>query len=671
MMGAVKERLMTTTRKTVCNRDCPDACGIVATVDDGGRVTRLQGDPDHPVTQGFLCFRTSHFLETQYSHARLTAPLWRASLEDAFAPIAWDDALDLAASKLLRIREESGPAAIFHYRSGGSLGLLKHLTDFFFERFGPVTTKRGDICSGAGDAAQELDFGDEESHDLFDLLNARNILLWGKNVFTSSPHTLPVLLEARKRGTQLVLIDPVHQKTATICERFVQPRPAGDFALAMGVARVLFERDLVDPDAPRYCDHLDAFRALAFSRAAREWAADADVRGDVLDDLAMRLGARKPAAILVGWGMGRRQNGAAIVRALDALCAISGNIGVPGGGVSFYYKRRGAFDTSFVRGKKAAPRTVCEPLFGAEVLAMRDPPIRAVWVTAGNPVVMLPESRTSERALRSRELVVVVDSFLTDTARCAHLVLPTTTLLEADDLLGAYGHHYIGSAKPVIPRPDGVRSDLEIVQALAARVGLGRDLEGEASAWKEKILAPKMKPQGVTLERLDEAPLRNPIAPRVLFADRKFPTATGRVNLMHQPPAEGARPSGAFPLLLLALSTDRAQCSQWARPQKGAMDATVHPSAAADIADGTLARLESAIGSMIVRVRHDAKQRRDVVVMAKGGHLVAGRCANVLVSAKVTDLGEGGALYDEAVRLIPLTPSQIEDAAAFFARVDA
>src|SRR6185436_2175719 len=123
-------------------------------------------------------------------------------------------------------------------------------------------------------------------------------------------------------------------------------------------------------------------------------------------------------------------------------------------------------------GQQAAPRTVCEPLFGPDVLRLSDPPIRAVWVTAGNPVAMLPESETTVRALSSREFVVVVDPFLTDTARLAHLVLPCETLLEADDLVGSYGHHWIGSATPVVPPPNGVLSELEILQQLAARVGL-------------------------------------------------------------------------------------------------------------------------------------------------------------------------------------------------------
>lgn len=129
--------------KTTCNRDCPDACGIVATVEQG-RITKIQGDPDHPVTRGFLCYRTSRFLERQYDPDRLVAPLMRRG--DRLVPVSWDDALDRIAETMLRVKTESGPAAILHYRSGGSLGLVKFLSDRLFGLFGPVTVKSGDIC---------------------------------------------------------------------------------------------------------------------------------------------------------------------------------------------------------------------------------------------------------------------------------------------------------------------------------------------------------------------------------------------------------------------------------------------------------------------------------------------------------------------------------------------
>ena len=641
-------------RHTTCNRDCPDACALVATVENG-RVTKLEGDRDHPITRGFLCYRTSHFLRLQYGPERLTTPLLRK--DGALVPVGWDEALDFVAGRLLEIRRTSGPAAIFHYRSGGSLGLLKMLCDHFFERFGPVTIKRGDICSGAGDAAQLADFGVEDSHDLSDLLNARNILVWGKNVHTSSPHTLPVLREARARGAQLLLIDPVHHKTASLCQRYLQPRPGGDFALAMAAARLLFARGWIDARARDYCDNLDQFRALCESAPLETWCARADVSPADADDLARRLGPGKPTAILVGWGMGRKTVGGAIVRALDALSAISGNLGIAGGGVSFYYKRRAAFDTGFIRGLAAAPRSVCEPLFGQEVLAAQDPPIRALWITAGNPVAMLPASETVATAIRTRELSVVVDPFLTDTAKLATVVLPTTTLLEDDDVVGAYGHHYLGEVRPVIPPPDGVKTDLEIMQALAARVGLSDELAGSARDWKQRLIAPTLGRHGLSLESF-AAPLRNPDAPTVLFADRKFATATGKVNLVTAPdvPPQAVQPEAApaeFPLLLMALSTERGQSSQWSRKPVGPAAVTVHPDAAAGIPDGALARLESPHAALTVRLHHDPAQRRDVALAAKGGHLADGQCINTLIRAQTTDIGEGGALYDERVRLVP------------------
>lgn len=633
--------------KTACNRDCPDACGIVATVVDG-RVTRLQGDPDHPVTRGFLCERTSRFLERQYAPDRLTTPLRRRG--ERFEAVTWDEALDEIASTMLRIRRESGAAAIMQYRCGGSMGILKEVGDAFFQRFGPVTEKSGDVCTGAGDAAQLADFGAEDSHDLFDLLESRTILLWSKNVHVSSVHLLPVLKEARRRGARLVSIDPVHHRTADFCDLHVQPRPGGDTALALGVAHCFFRDGHADPRAADYCDNLAGFRALALSHDPAEWAEIAGVTHEILETLAATYAGR-PAALLIGWGLQRRRHGAATVRVLDALGAISGNIGVPGGGVSYYFARRGAFDPRFARGDVPPARTIPEPLFGPAILAAADPPVRMLWISSANPVAMLPESRTVARALETRELTVVVDSFLTDSARCAHIVLPTTTLLEEDDLLGAYGHHWLVESRPVVPPPPGVRSDHDIIRDLARRTGLEAEFSADPDTWKRRALR-RVADRGAALEDLRRGPVRNPLAPPVTFADRKFPTPTGKVNLVTAVDATPTAVMSERPLLLMALSTARAQAAQWpARLQAGPATATVHPDAADGFRDGDVAVLESDIGTLAVRLAFDPRQRRDVVLMDKGGWLSAGRCANALVKAEVTDAGGCAVYYDTPVRL--------------------
>ncbi len=637
---------MAEVRKTLCNRDCPDVCAIVATVENG-RVIKLQGDKTHPITQGFLCQRTSQYLEIQYSPDRLTTPLMRRN--GKLEPATWDEALDFVAERLVTIKRESGPAAIFHYRSAGAMGFVKHVTSYFFEQFGPVTDRAGDICSGAGEWAQNTDFGDFEASEPADLLDARQVIVWGRNVYVSWPHLIPVLREARSRGARMALVDPVHHRTTELCDRYWQPRPGGDFALAMATARLLFERGWTDLDAARWCDNLDAFRALAHRGSVADWCRDADVDPEAADDLAVRL-HHGPTTILVGWGMGRRLNGAGIVRALDALGAITGNIGVRGGSVSFEAKRRRPFDLSFIAG--TAPRRIPEPLLGEGILEATDPPIRAVWITAGNPVAMLPDSARIAHALDTRELVVVVDSFVTDTAEHAHVVFPTTTLLEDDDILGSYGHHHVGISEPVVPRPTNVRSDLEIIQAIAQRVGLGELVAGDARSWKRRVMG-TLEQHGITLEQLEQQRfVKHPLAGEHAFPGRRFATPSGRANLMTEPPPPSAVPSPEFPMFLMSLSTEKAQASQWARPLQGLLPVTVHPASAAGIADGGRGRLESVIGSLEVVVRHDPTQRRDVALVPKGGRFRSGRCANALIRARLSDHGEGAALSDELVRLV-------------------
>lgn len=636
---------MRQTPATTCLRDCPDACAIVAERDGDGRLTRLRGDSHHPVTAGFLCQRTTTFLPRLDGPDRLRQPLLRK--DGQLTPVGWDEALDVIAERLLAIRAESGPEAIFHYRSGGSLGLVTGaVVDRLFARFGPVTTKSGDICSGAGEAAQELDLGRSESHDLFDLDRSRQIIVWGKNATVSGVHLLPRLKAAQARGVELIAIDPVRTGTVALCDHHIAPRPGGDPALALAVAALWFERGWLAPADAARCEGLDDFRALAASRGAAGWCEQAGLPVAAAERIAQAL-RDGPCAILVGWGMSRRANGGAAVRLLDALGAISGNLGRPGGGVSFYFGRRTAFDTTLSLPERTPPRQIPEPCFGPAVLEASDPPIRAIWVTAGNPAAMLPDASAVARALETRELTVVVDSFLTDSARRAHVVLPCPTFVEADDIAGAYGHHWLGVARPLSPPPAEVKSDHEIMRLLAPRLGIDDPLiAGETRAFKRALL--EGGPTELTLEQLEAGPVRNPLADEVLPPPE-------RVRLPAAVP-EPPRPTAEYPLLLAALATRASQSAVWSRPLEGLLPCRVHPSATA-LPDGAEATLESALGRLAVRVVHDAGVHPEMAVVPKGGHLDAGHCANALVRAALTDLGGGGALYDEPVRLLARTSS--------------
>jgi anaerobic selenocysteine-containing dehydrogenase len=242
---------------------------------------------------------------------------------------------------------------------------------------------------------------------------------------------------------------------------------------------------------------------------------------------------------------------------------------------------------------------------------------------------------------------------MTDTAREAHLVLPTTTMLEDDDLVGSYGHHWLGNVRPVVPPADGARTDYEILQTLAPRVGLAGEFEASAEEWKRRMLHP-VSDRGASLEALERGAVRNPLAPELLFADRRFATPGGKVDLIHEVDPSPPRPTPSRPLLLMALATERSQASQMpSRMQQGPAPVSVHPDAARGLRKGERVRVESELGWIEARLRFDERQRRDVALMPKGGWLGRGRCANVLVPARTTDAGQGAVYYDTPVRLLP------------------
>lgn len=640
----------TVQKKTACPRDCPDACGLIVTVEDG-KVVRLQGDPEHPITQGFICGRTTRFPDRQNSAERLTQPLFRRSKNADFEEIPWKDALDLVAQNMLRFREESGGASIIQHRCGGSLGVMKHVGDHFFEKFGPVTIKSGDVCAGAGAAAQLKDFGTFDSSDFFDFHHSKTIFLWGKNVFVSSIHLIPELRKARANGAKIVLIDPVHHQTASIADLYVQPRPGADAAIAMGIARWLFEHNSVDPSASDYCDHVPEFRSLAFDMSIEEWAAVADIEPDALESLAEAY-SDGPTCSMIGWGLQRRRHGAATIRTIDALTAVSGNIGVTGGGASFYFVRRDAYDFSFSDGLKPA-RQIPEPTLGAGIMAASDPPIRMAYIWASNPVAMLPDSESVAEALRTREFTVVVDPFLTDTARCADLVIPTTTFLEEDDFVGAYGHHYLAEVNPVVEPPDGVLSDHEIFRELSRRLGIADNFDLDTDVWKQRLLS-KLNGAGITRQDFSNGCVKNPFTADVLFADRRFNTPTGRINLIRKLHPDLTRMPAERSLFVTALSTNKSQAAQWpSETQVGPADAVVNPSSVPDCQDGDVVNLTTDRGSMQARIRFDKRQRPDMILMEKGGWHSAGRSANSIIRAELTDDGECAVYYDTPATIRP------------------
>jgi len=269
-----------------------------------------------------------------------------------------------------------------------------------------------------------------------------------------------------------------------------------------------------------------------------------------------------------------------------------------------------------------------------------------------NPVNTMPDSARVAEAMESVDFTVMVDCHENDSTCHADMVLPCTTFLEEKDIVGAYGHHWMGSVEAVVERPEGVKTDLEIFQGLAEAMGMGSVMAGSAEEWCDRILRPELREAGFDRESLAKGARRRPDAPQVLFEDGRVPTQSGKVEIVGE--ADFAEPPvgpAEYPLWLFTNSHRQSQASQWARPESGSLKATVHPDAAPGHVSGDVVDLVSPLGRLQVVLVMDPRMRSDSVAIPKCGSVALGRSGNTLIKAVESDLGGCAAYLDTWVRI--------------------
>lgn len=645
---------------TTCTLDCPDGCGIRAQVEDG-RIVKLEGHPEHPFTRGYLCGKTYRFPERVYSQERQLYPMRRdgGRRDGAWVRIGWDEALDLAAAKIRQFIAQEGSLSLMHYQRTGSWGATKHLSRRFWNLLGGVTTTSGSLCSGAARAGQAMDFGIRLGHDPSDLTNSKLVLLWGRNPMATNLHTVPLLKEVRAAGGKVILIDPVRSESATICDSHVQPRVARDAELALAMAKAVLDAGLEDKDfLANHCTNTQAYLDLLQRHTMHDLCAACGLPEDTVRALAVDYATARPAAILFGWGLNKYKHSAEIFRCVDALAALCGYIGVPGGGATLGFQTQRHFDKKVEAADRAtAARAIPEPLLGQCLLDTQDPPVRMMFINGGNPINQSPNSNLVARAFDRLEFTVVVDMFLNDTSDYADLFLPTTTFLEEEDLLVSWGHNIIGGVNPVISPVGEARSDLWIFQELAKRLGIGDEMAGSPREWLQRMLKP-MEAQGLSVEQVMQGPVRCPTAPQVPFADKKFPTPSGRFQFIDEIELQQREVQG-YPLTFVTNFSKTWLLSQ--------MTSTEHPGPFVRIGTDTAEQygvkdkdeiiVRSAVGQLRLTAHVDARVGPGMVVMPVGTWIKRGGGANVLTEDVLSNFGEMAAYGDTRVAIELATPT--------------
>ena len=676
--------MASTVVRAACPHDCPDTCAILVTVEEG-RAVAVRGDPDHPPTHGALCTKVSRYVERTYHADRLLHPLRRVGPKGSgrFERIGWDEALAEAAARLAAAAgpDGRGAEAVLPYSYCGTMGLVQgeSMAQRFFHRLGASRLDRT-ICSSAGGDALLATYGAKVGMHVERFAESRLILIWGSNPITSSVHFWTFAQAAKRAGARLWCIDPRKSETAEKCHRHVALLPGTDGALALGVMRELVVHDRLDHGyIERHVDPAwSRLRERAMAWTVERTAAvcgipEADVR-----DLAHDYGTIRPAAIRLNYGMQRVKGGGNAARLIALLPCLVGAWREPAGGLLLSASGwfRDVRDDRWLTRPDLlgarAPRVVNMTTIGDDLLrppsAAFGPRIDAVVVYNANPVAVAPESAKVAAGFAREDLyTVVLEQFMTDTARMADLVLPATTQLEHWDTHASYGHTWALVNRPAIAPLGEARSNARIFAELARAMGFDDPCfadDDEAlvrAAWKEG----GEQLDVAALHALGLARLAIPDAP---FADGGFPTHDGRAIVDapglgiadHVPNHESAvstpELAARFPLAMISPPARNFLNSTFVnvaslRGIEGEPSLEMAPAdaAARGVADGDPVRVWNDRGEIRVKAAVGGRARPGVVNgLGIWWKQLAGdgRNVNELTHQKLTDLGRGPCFYD-------------------------
>lgn len=640
---------------TTCTRDCPNTCGLIARVEQG-RVAALTGNPCHPLNQGAACPKAQKFIQRAYSSERILTPLRRNRKSGTWQKITWDKALTEIVERMNKIKNLYGAEAILYYRGFAQRTALRLLNERFFNLFGGVTGTYGTLCGGTGQASQDLDFGCRISHDPLDYEHSRSLVLWGRNPVATNPYLLPIITRIRRQGGTVILIDPVASETKKLCDVHIQPVPGKDAFLAMAAAKRILAQGREDREfVEHHSEGFPQFQKILDSFTSQELAQACDVPLPQIDLLAEVLLKQKPTGILLGWGLHRWEFAHHMIRSIDALGALAGLVGLKGGGVSQGFEEYAPYDLDWI-GDRFHPdrRKLLMPLIGEEILKAQEPSIQMIFVTAGNPLCMAPNSQKVAAAFAQIPFVVVAGHFLDDTAGQADIFLPSTTFLEERDIVASYGHNYVGPVNQAIPPQGESRSDFELFQSLAAHFSFKTDFNLSVDQWLTRLLAPLLA-KGVTLEELWAGPVRLPDAPMVPYSDRKFPTLSGKFQFMTELDAQiRAKGDPVYPYYLMSVSPYDWLCSEMTPADQEKLTVIrLHPAEAAklNLVEDEVVQVISNVGATKARLQLDREQRQDTVVFPRGRWVNSGSSANLLTRDLVSKVGNGAPFYETRVRI--------------------
>jgi anaerobic selenocysteine-containing dehydrogenase len=511
MNQAVRPRIAA----SACPHDCPSTCALEVEIFGNNTIGRVRGAQDNDYTAGVICAKVARYAERVHHPDRLMQPLRRTGAKGSgqFAPIAWDDALDLVAEEFIRAAQAHGSETVWPYLYAGTMGFvmrdgihrLRHAKKYsgFFSTICVNPAWTGFIA-GTGKLA---------GTDPREMAKSDLVVIWGTNAVNTQVNVMTHATRARKeRGAKIVVVDVYMNGTMRQADLPVLIRPGTDGALACAVMHCLFRDGKADWDyLERYTD---APRELAEHVQSRDpqWAARiTGCPAETIEAFARLVGDNKRAYFRLGYGFSRSRNGAINMHAASCIAAVTGAWRHEGGGA--FHNNGGIFhlDASLIEGtelRDPSIRMLDQSRIGAILTGDEDalrggPPVTAMLIQNTNPVSVAPDQEVVKRGFARDDLFVCVhEQFMTDTAKMADVVLPATMFVEHDDFYTAGGSQYILLGPKLIEPPGECRSNHDVICGLAKR--LGAEHHGFAMTPRELIDATLQKSGWGTLAELEE-----------------------------------------------------------------------------------------------------------------------------------------------------------------------
>jgi anaerobic selenocysteine-containing dehydrogenase len=465
---------------SVCTLDCPDTCSLTVTV-EAGRITKVRGSTALPLTDGVICNKVAHHsVEFNHGPQRLRYPLKRTGPRGAgqFARISWDEALDTIHERVSAVIERHGAQAVMPLNYAGPHGLisLDSMSLRFFHKLGATQLFRGALCGAVRSEAWFGTYGGVPGLEPEAAADAALNVVWGNNATVTNLHLVRQIRAAKRRGSKLVVIDPLRTKIAAQADLHVALKPGTDVVLGLALAAELarlraHDGAFIAAHVQGYDDYMAQAREWPVEKAAEVCA----VPASAIRQLAGWMADADPLVIAPGNGLERGRNGGSGIRAAIALPALMGKFGQKSGIV---LGARFAFPRTHDRLTRpdllpVSTRTLNIRKIGRHLeLDDIDPPLRALFIYNHNPIVVHPDQNRMKRALAREDIFLTgIEIAMTESMRHCDIVLPAATHFECDDLYAAYGHHSLQRAEAVLPPPGEALPNTEIFRRLAARFG--------------------------------------------------------------------------------------------------------------------------------------------------------------------------------------------------------